>query len=155
MDWTVVLVSAGTAVLTEHFGYSIELPERKNHPESISPAELGRYGVRRLLSRSDEWIDLSPGQRKEALDLTIEAFERGNSKSQGRPTRPSGIAVRAIRPKTRGLLLIYPLEPKAYVESEKPVIGFAISFPGSQVEDRVSYVVNNVYYQQEFSFYES
>lgn len=155
VDWTVVLVSAGGPTLASHFGYSIGLPERANHPANIAPEQLGRYGVRRLLSRSDEWIDLTEQQYQEALERTIDAYNSGQSSARQKPATPSGLLIREVRERSRGLLLIYPLAPHTHVESDKPVIGFAISFPGSEVDDRVSYVVNNVYYQQEFSFDES
>jgi hypothetical protein len=83
------------------------------------------------------------------------------SRSVKEPSVPSGIQVRQARDSGRGLLLIYPLSPVyqqtdpkpeqiELVDSELPVIGFAISFPGSKLQETVGYVVNNVYFEQEF-----
>lgn len=155
VNWTVVLVSVpGEESPVSLGGHSIGLVKRAPHPEG-DPSQLGRYGIRRLVSPNDERIDLTDAQEQAALAQTIAAFHAGLSNADSEPTNPSGTYVRAVRDKSNGLLLIYPLNPAGKVESDKPVIGFALSFPGSNVDDKVSYVVNNVYFQQEFSFDDS
>ena len=150
-----VLVSVSDAEKQASLGgHTIGLAERAPHPKG-DPSELGRFGIRRLVSPSDERIDLTEAQESEALERTKSAFHLGQSSAKVEPTTPSGTSVRAVRDKSCGLLLIYPLDPTNRVESDKPVIGFAFSFPGTDVDDTVSYVVNNVYFQQEFSFDDS
>jgi len=67
-----------------------------------------------------------------------------------------------VRPKERGLLLIYPVqfyeraapnqEPDIPVPADRPVFGIALSFPsaGVSADDGIVYRVNNVYWDQEF-----
>ena len=79
--------------------------------------------------------------------------DRGRSKRETPPDEPEGLDIRAERSKTNGLLLIYPLEPEGKSEKGKdglPIVGFAISFPGNPDDKKVKYVVNNIYYQQEY-----
>jgi len=55
--------------------------------------------------------------------------------------------VRQLRPKTQGLLLIYPLMPKGVAEwpNESPFMGLAFSFPSSHTARAVDYKVNKVW----------
>jgi hypothetical protein len=67
------------------------------------------------------------------------------------PTVPSGPYIRAARSPTRGLLLIYPLDPKPLkIDVTIPVIGLAFSFPESKKAVPITYKVNNIYWEQEF-----
>ena len=148
--WTVALVSNSTGTPTSIAGHNIGLVERSHHPKEVSPEELGRYGVRRLVNPTDEFIDLSESQRQAALEKTQECWRAGRSRSKDVPSEPNGLAIRESRDKRNGLLLLYPLAATEYVESTLPVIGFAISFPKSDLNDTVDYVVNNVFFEQEF-----
>ena len=71
-------------------------------------------------------------------------------------TKPSPRAIRDIRPKTKGLLLIYPiiqpesidkseLDQKNETKSNTPTIGIAVSFPSSETAIGVEYSVNKVW----------
>ena len=67
---------------------------------------------------------------------------------------PSGPAIRAARPKERGLLLVYPIcynsGDRSYgMEEGQEVTGFAVSFPGSDTTRQVTYEVNSVYQDAE------
>ena len=95
----------------------------------------------------------------EALKLDIKDWEATSGIRRGRsankPTTPKGRFVRQVRDASRGLLILYPLlqdEQKAEKE-DKPVLGFAISFPSvdSLGDTPVTYIVGNVYQQQEMS----
>jgi hypothetical protein len=98
-----------------------------------------------------------------ALALTIRRIaQRDNTKQPPtQPSIPSGIVIRELRPKTNGLLLIYPLEQPERVQklemngvvmspevetglepSGPPVIGLTLSFPSSESATRVEYQVN-------------
>ena len=57
--------------------------------------------------------------------------------------------------RTRGLVLIYPIDPAAseWGDYETPVIGLAISFPANPEARAIDYVVNKVY-EDEYKVYE-
>jgi hypothetical protein len=57
--------------------------------------------------------------------------------------------IREKRSAKNGFLLLYPLDP-AEINSNIPVVGFAISFPTSNTARRIEYKVNNIYWEQEF-----
>lgn len=166
--WTVLLASgsheqpcqlgSATVKLAERAWHlaSPKEPDREWKRELASYQEDNHYRIRRLVSPSDELVDLDRAQRKRALRHTQKAWEE-NGKGRDKPKRPSGSAIRAERPATRGLLLLYVLNGgghPAKVESDAidtPVLGFGISFPRGNVAtaSKVRYVVNNVYQQQE------
>ena len=107
------------------------------------------YRIRRLVSPTDEMIDLTDGQRRDALEQTNRQFERQaeNSRHRAVPTRPSGPEIRRARDTTNGLLLLYPLRETD--DDGSPFVGFAASFPAARRDTPVEYVVNSVYWQQE------
>ena len=90
---------------------------------------VGVYRIRRLVSPTDEMIDLTNDQRREALQRTIRLYERqpDNSRHRAVPTRPSGPEIRRVRDTTNGLLLLYPLSETD--DDRLPFVGFAASFP--------------------------
>lgn len=62
----------------------------------------------------------------------------------------NGRIARELRSDARGLLLIYPLDPKpengiVNLNTDGPVMGFAISFPVSERARPIEYMVNEVY----------
>jgi hypothetical protein len=61
--------------------------------------------------------------------------------------RINGEAARHLRPKTHGLLLIYPVLPteKRWPRTERPFMGLAFSFPSSHTARAVEYKVNKVW----------
>lgn len=102
----------------------------------------------RLLSPTDEWIDLSEETRNKILEITgRRRAETGKPPSSS--NTPDGKILRSKRSPKNGLLLLYPLDPEV-INSEIPVIGFVISFPDSKTAQMVEYKVNNVYWQEEF-----
>ncbi|MCK4828622.1 hypothetical protein KA005_73510, partial [bacterium] len=116
---------------------------------------MDRYVIRRLVSGRDETIDIDENQYATALNITQKSWtvDRGRSTRKLPPDEPEGVDIRRIRPKSNGLVLIYPLEPEGKSEKGKkglPIVGFAISFPGNRDDKKVRYVVNNVYYEQEY-----
>ena len=147
-DWTVRLVSSGRtdAAQSEINGMSIGLVTRAQYPKEPRP---GRYTIRRLVSPSDEMVDLTPEQRKQALSVTVNDWEQNKDarKSETPPDVPGGRQIRQIRPKSNGLMLIYPLDPKqaGISETSQPIMGIAISFPRSDTAREITYAVNNVF----------
>lgn len=96
-----------------------------------------------------------------ALARRRAAEELGAATPAPIPDLPSGVVVRELRPKTHGLLLLYPLvQPDRVPEVKKngvvvapaekidldpagpPVIGLALSFPSSESAARVEYQVS-------------
>ncbi|WP_151814683.1 Z1 domain-containing protein [Acinetobacter junii] len=104
-----------------------------------------RYAIRRLLSPSDEALDLNPDEWAEALEIASQHKEEGAEKNNN---YPSGISCRLVRGKNRpetGLLIIYlPEDSKLSEVKEIPYVGFACSFPYSNLDKKVEYKVNNI-----------
>jgi hypothetical protein len=173
-EWTVVLKSVGSAKNTRTIGgLKIGLPTRTPSDESTKDIYVVRN--RHILTQSDEWIDLSSDELMVACVKRGELDAVKNGTRAETPAEPNGKAVRAVRPRDRGLLLVYPLDPAGEKEEDgktfqvfpkgdvrregHPIIGYAISFPGSNtpedMQDAVEYVVNPVYVQEELSGYRS
>lgn len=166
--WTVALISrktnetdedsegdAGASFSTKIGGLDVNTTRR-------TPGQYKRnshFSIKRIVSPAHEAIDLSEGERSRALELTGKLPITGEAKPGSRPL--SGRCIREVRPKERGLLLIYPLDPQHLVQGlkeqdpqlriEQPVVGFAISFPKSATAVRIEYKVNNVYWNQEYA----
>ncbi len=146
--WSVLLASSGLGDaqdLSGSFdGRAVGGIQRDYHGEKME----GRYTIRRLVSPSDEGVDLEPAEWKKAHEQTIAAWttSKRKNKSPEPPKVPSGKASRGARPKNRGLLLIYPLDGRtARTQEDVPVIGIALSFPESDTAKEISYRVNNVF----------
>ena len=146
VSWTVCLVSSSAekAQDRDFGGFTVGLTTRAN---SSGPPHGDRLTIRRLLSPTDEAIDLSEQQSEEALALT-----RATLGDQA--TLASGRAIRSVRSPKRGLLLLYPLDPadiggdKSLADKTMPVFGFGISFPEMENAETVDYKVNHVYWEQ-------
>jgi hypothetical protein len=172
-DWS-VLVAAGSSLNTAVIdGVEVPLVSRAWHlPESNPEGKRAQrtklqnedhFRIRRLVSPTDEVADLTPGQIKQAMNLTLRDWKAHSAEAgRKRPKRPSGPRIREARDRS-GLLILYPLEWRGgggIAESEKveadvdtPILGFAISFPKVHegTASRVHYVVNNVYYKHEIA----
>lgn len=148
VDWTVRLVSSGLAEAAQRTisGLPIGMVKRASFPKE---PRHDRYTIRRLVSPTDEQIDLTNAEKECALALAIENWRNDlrPSKPSESPTAPGGREIRQCRAKTRGLLLIYPLDPQpaGLPDATSPVIGVAISFPKSDTAIEVTYTVNNVF----------
>lgn len=103
-----------------------------------------RYSIGRLISPKDELIDLSTEEWERALEHSRE--------DQPEIERPSGKYARAAKheisgSKAKGLIMIYLLDPSYYSMKnlgKAPIVGFGVSFPSSQSNIKVKYVVNVV-----------
>lgn len=134
-----------------------------NSPFSIGQHEIGHiqrkdltpnsddFTIKRLVSPSDERVDLDIDQFEEALNQTRAMFDLGllKTKDGNPPTEVSGRAVRAFRSPSKGVLLVYLIQPTVEVGSTgaTPYIGFAISFPTSSLgaASAIDYFANAVY----------
>lgn len=156
LEWTVALVSNSTK---EHgtlqlAGHEVGWVKR----QIVTGGEV--LSIKRLLSPTDEYLDLGKPEREQALEITIQNWEKKKEpKSARQPDRPSGKAARQVRPSSRGLLLIYPVKlmPGEGLSSQDSepveVFGFGISFPHARDDKNaaIEYVVNTVYWESEFA----
>ncbi len=162
--WTVVLCSSSTGIPSEIAGRSVGLIRR-------TPADGAKPEDPIYYIRKNHIIDPT----HEALDLTEEEFQKAlEDHQQTKPdaTRPNGISARKIRPRSRGLLLLYPLDPTIPEKKNKkgetsqlfspdddrrdsrvPIIGFALSFPGfgdrDNPDDAIEYLANSIFIENE------
>lgn len=148
-EWTVVLVSNPGVQTSEVGGYAVRPVQRAQHPADGRDRETV-YRIRRLVSPTDELIDLNEEQKNRARDMTIQFFRENQevTRYQSEPTRAGGPFIRRVRHFSNGLLLLYPLDEEN--SASVPFIGFAASFPTSEHDTPVEYVVNTVYWQEEF-----
>ena len=135
VNWTVALISNVTVDDPVEVGGQMVNPlTRTQHPEDSGDL-ASVYRIRRLLSPTDEMIDLSDGQREQVRNKQIES------------NKSIGPIIRETRDASNGLLLLYPLRERD--NGNLPIIGFAASFPHAGNDTPVDYVVNTVYWQQE------
>lgn len=150
-NWTVALLSSeavGTARATIN-GKTVSLFTRTMNDE------LGdRVNLKRLIAPKNEAADLTRTEYDAALADTKRVWKEKQDAQIGRPPDgaaepdiPSPSKIRAARPPTRGLLLLYPIEPNGlgFKDMKSPVIGFALSFPPSLNARAIEYVVNPVF----------
>lgn len=153
-SWTVALIGGGEG-MDVPFGEGISIQALKRAAHGQHP---DRYSIRRLMSPRDEAIDLDETAWMEALAETRRAFHADPGRNKGReePDSPNGPAIRKVRPRERGVLFLYAIDPAlagpdaGLPDGTPPVIGFAVSFPASDTGVRVRYSVNNIYWEQEY-----
>lgn len=147
-DWT-VLVSGikpkAPEATIDLGGFSIGLRDRGDKEET---EEYFRPGV--ITDPSDEdVIALDDEAHQKALAEKRRIVEQKSGPEEAEKVRsPGGPQLRKYRPSTKGLLIIYPIDPRAhkYSEEDAPFMGFAISFPGIDGDQDipVEYIVNSV-----------
>jgi hypothetical protein len=148
-NWMVALISMdGGGDPVEISGCTVVPNERgfkSSDPNKVHTWKAeGRYVIRKLITNRDESIDLTADEYGEAIAAIRNHGGRDAS-------IPYGWASRKQRDPDRGLLLLYVLSPDDdKVEGDLPVIGFGVAFPGSRTEEKVSYVVDNLYFNQEY-----
>ena len=147
--WTVALISNQSGGQARVLGGHEVYPLRRASYLADSLDQTEVYRIRRLVSPTDEVIDLTDEQWKLALEQTVQQHrnDREGSRHFAEPKRPSGPYIRRVRDPKNGLLLIYPLEKSD--DDGVPFVGFAASFPAAESDTPVEYVVNSVYWQEE------
>jgi hypothetical protein len=148
--WTVIIKSTQQGTPGELAGLPLGLTDRANdHGDKVDKTDQYKMIRNHLISPLDEGLDLNDEEMELALERTKE--DRLKNGKQGEPTIPGGHFIRNIRNPEYGLLILYPLNPKNNIsEQNLPYIGFAISFPGSDNAKAVEYLVNNIYWGEEF-----
>jgi hypothetical protein len=123
-------------------GINVNLIERTQDDKSSS--ELYYIRKSHIISPDDEFIDLSQNERESAHEATSRLWrEKGK---EGEPKRLNGEWVRnEIRKPDKVLLLLYFLNPTGagLNVSSNPIVGFAVSFPGTERDDAVTYAVHS------------
>lgn len=157
--WTVAIL--GGSIESNPVKISDEISIRRAL-RKVNGHHSDRYAIRRLLSPTDESLDLDADEWRAALLETQRLYEIENPGQGAKIKAPNGIACRQIRGKgfdqnlghpERGLLLIYlPDDPvKANIPKDSdPVVGFGISFPTSNSSKKVEYKVNNVEWESNY-----
>ncbi len=152
-SWTIAMIGTSDSTSTDICGLNLRLVTR--NPSDGVPTTAGKYSFKRLLSPRDEAIDLDAAQYSQALERTQAAWKPDAARSPDKtgPKIPNGPNLRHARSSSKGLLLLYPFLPTVAATPEltpKPIIGFAVSFPGAAPAKKVTYRVNNTYWAQEF-----
>lgn len=161
-SWTVALIGKDAGPDDKYRkvgGSSVNMLKRRRTTEHAD-----RYSIKTLISPRDQAIDLTEAEWKAALGLSQKTWRNDTDRNEGKepPSEPRGPQIRHIlgegdaeagvrARRERGLLMLYLLDPEgAEVEELKdadPVVAWAISFPSSNSERRVSnsrYIANSV-----------
>src|SRR5690554_710571 len=141
--WRVAIMSRGNSA---NVSVIKEMPigwfNRKHQPET--PQDSYYINKSNITSRSDEFIDMSENEKEEFLIKNINKWKESGS-NRPQPVNPDGMTVRnEYRKPDKPLLLLYLLNPaEADLPNEqKPFVGFAISFPGSNNFSVVRYAIH-------------
>lgn len=163
-SWTVALIGGGSthSSYTFDLGMKVDLLKRSDETH-----DKNRYSIGRLLSPRDEAIDLHKAAWVAALGATVRSWKLDATKQKKgtqQPEVPNGPAIRRIRGKgaegvsaapERGVLLLYPLDPKSsggngFGNASNPVVAFGVSFPTSDNGVKVEYAVDHLLWEQEY-----
>ena len=142
-NWTVALLSSSKGKRKNIAGRELGLIERV----AVTNTDT-TFTIKKVVSPVDETIDLSEVQKAAAM-AESRAHRIANELKDSSNDVPLSWTVRKQRTKDSALLLLYPLDPVQF-DSKIPAVGFAVCFPGSPTASKVSYVVNNIYWEQEF-----
>lgn len=160
--WTVALIGKDSGPDDKYRsvgGCSVNMLQRKRTTEHAD-----RYSIKTLISPRDQAIDLTEAEWKAALDLSQQTWRNDTERNEGKepPSEPRGPQIRHVlgygvpeagipARRERGLLMLYLLDPEGAGADElkdaDPVVAWAISFPSSTSERRVSnsrYIANSV-----------
>jgi hypothetical protein len=166
VNWTVALI--GKENSQDEKPHSLGALQVNMLQRKRSSEHADRYSIKTLISPQDQAIDLTEAQWQAALELSKAAWRNDVDRNEGPnpPSEPRGPQIRKIlgegmvdknilpRP-DRALLMLYLLDPAGSQVPElskaDPVVAWAISFPASQSERRVSnskYIANSVLWER-------
>ena len=149
-EWSVCLMNIDDRKDTTIAGQSVGFSGRSL--KWLESQQLLEVGQRHIISQEHEWLDISEADKTVARSRWRD--KAPNDKEE--PKTLSGKWARGVRSPKGGLLLIYLFNPKQdglpKDQTDIPYVGYALSFPESVNGNKraVSYVVNNVYAQEEF-----
>ncbi len=158
--WTVVVINNST----DKFPYTLQTAnqpvligktERKEvgkEKNGIFHTDPENYIIRKshIISPPHEYLDMEETDERyvKAKDETIQ-----KSKSGLAPKNPVGKYIRKHRGADNALLLVYLLDPAGFGgDSDLPAVGYAISLPEIEHDDKLPYMVNNVYLKGLFNY---
>jgi tetratricopeptide (TPR) repeat protein len=160
INWTIALINNSTApqefssTFTIGIGNEIVgLTDRRNVSQSLNEYEIAKSMI---ISPDHEMIDLSEDQIANALKETESDWVK-KGRNTDKPKLPSGFRIKFNRDPANGLLLLYPLnnfpefktkENRRLKIAEVPVVGFAISFPNIENDEKVEYAVNEQFIKE-------
>lgn len=157
--WTVALVAEGKAGTPYTFANGVTV---STMPSRGDKKVAGRYSIGVLTDPKDEAIDVDGPSWDKALSLALSHWQRDPARGRETPpVAPNGRALRELRSvehsgqASRGLLLIYPISPKDVGDAlpagwDKPVIGFAASFPASGLDISAEYKVDHLLWEEQY-----
>lgn len=162
-SWTVAIPGSGSTVdAADKLFPGVGMIKRTTTNQTDDDA----YRIGRLVSPRDEAIDLEDADWKIALETTRNAWHADparQKRQQVAPDEPNGPGIRKARElaglregRSRGLLLLYPIDPqqsdhaKLKQSGVEAVMGISLSFPVSKSGATVPYEVTNVYWEQEY-----
>ena len=157
VDWCAAVVGRGMAGALKTFTVGgVEVGGRVNEARKEMGEAAAGFSVHSITSAPDELLDLSKAEEVEALQMTKDRLDSNAIKrKRGLSGVPDGISARRARPRSRGLLLLYPIIPEVPdgedggVDMEGPLFGLAASFPYTRDTKPVDYKVNNVFWTSE------
>ena len=143
-EWNVGLITknSGTSFLLNE-KISINLINRT--PSKESTKDLYYINKSHIISPDDEFIDLTESEISQAKNASQRLWTNKKGTNEV-PKRLNGDWVRnQIRKPNKVLLLLYFLNPEKVenTDVDKPIVGFAISFPGSDRDDAESFMVHS------------
>ena len=158
VEWCVAVVGRGLAGAPKSFpvgGIKVGGLVREAREDMGEPAR--GFSVKSITSAPDELLDLSDVELAQAWEMTRERLESGALKrKRGLSGEPDGVSARRARPRSRGLLLLYPIIAEVPAGQEgnvdlgdQPLFGLAASFPYTRETKPVDYKVNNVFWTSE------
>lgn len=144
-SWNIGLITKkGGISFSINKDVSVNLIERTPSKESTDDLYLIRKS--HIISPDDEFIDLTPEELSDAREASKQLWRKKKGVTEGEPKRLNGEYLRnKIRKPDKVLLLLYLLD-HTLLETpsvSKPVVGYAISFPGTERDDAVEYAVHN------------
>jgi len=155
-SWTVAVIGGTDGAAFSLCGkYVLEHMITRNQSSKTE-----HYSIGRLLSPRDEAIDMDEESWSAAMRLTLE--NRAEEPGKEPPKYPGGAWIRQVRGlgaegvpahPERGLLLLYPIDPKGaeLLEGVPPVVGFGVSFPASRSTTTVKYEVDHLLWETEYA----
>lgn len=140
-EWNVAIITKSQG---EPFnvaqGIDVRLIQRTPSEDSFGDLYLIRKS--HIISPDDEFIDLTDEEKDEARRASQRIWEEKGNNTPVKKINGNWVRNEIRRP-DKVLLLLYFLDPvTAQAQGNTPVVGFAISFPGTDRDDAVSYAVH-------------
>lgn len=162
-DWTVVLIDNSSADQSVRFagmdvGLTTRAPYYGRKAGRPIPPPGADYAIRRLGDKEHETLDLTPDElaRARADQAALQQAARQRAVDSGdepdRVKEPSiGPCARRQRPASRGLMVLYLLDPAntLFAGALAQIPAFLVSFPVIADAPRIEYIIPRRYWEQE------